>query len=239
MKRTLGVLLTIAMLIGIFPTASFATGTNAQQNETVTYSIFDAIIPFSNMVDCQRTTYTDEGKMQQLSGFDYVYSANADRQISDLVSDVVENPDDYYYRFSEEVDGGITLTMYKYGDSTYSYELSQNGYMQTYGDNCFLYVADRYGTFVSFRDKEYHMCDNHTHAENYPHEEVNSLDSSRKECILCGCGETFIIKGYKPSIADLKALPIVEGLVEIDHTHGYDETGKCPCGKYDNKTEID
>ena len=113
MKRTLGVLLTIAMLIGIFPTASFATGTNTQQNETVTYSIFDAIIPFSNMVDCQRTTYTTAGKMQQLNRFDYVYSANADLQISDLVSDVVENPDDYYYRFSEEVDGGITLTMYK------------------------------------------------------------------------------------------------------------------------------
>ena len=239
MKRILGVLLTIAMLIGIFPTALFATGTNTQQNETVTYSIFDAIIPFSNMVDCQRTTYTDVGEMQQLSGFDYVYSANEDRQISDLVSDVVENPDDYYYRFSEEVDGGITLTMYKYGDSTFSYELSQNGYMQTYGENCFLYVADGYGTFVSFRDKEYHMCDNHTHAENYSHEEVNSLGSSRKKCILCGCGETFIIKGYEPSIADLKALPIAEGLVEIDHTHGYDETGKCPCGKYDNKTEID
>lgn len=239
MKRTLGLLLTIAMLIGIFPTASFATGTNAQQNETVTYSIFDAIIPFSNMVDCQRTTYTTEGKMQQLSRFDYVYSANEDLQISDLVSDVVENPDDYYYRFSEEDDGGITLTMYKYGDSTFSYELSQNGYMQTYGDNCFLYVADRYGTFVSFRDKEYHMCGNHTHAVNYPHKEANSLDSSRKECILCGCGETFIINGYEPSIAELKVLPIVEGLVEIDHTHGYDETGKCPCGKYDNKTEID
>ena len=95
------------MLIGIFPTASFATGTNAQQNETVTYSIFDAIIPFSNMVDCQRTTYTAVGEMQQLSGFDYVYSANEDRQISDLVSDVVKNPDDYYYRFSG--DGGADI----------------------------------------------------------------------------------------------------------------------------------
>jgi len=213
---------------------------NAQADAvTVTYSIFDAIIPFKNMVDCQRTTYTTVGTMQQLNKFTYVYSGDKDKQIHNLVPDVKVNPDNYYYKFSQGSGEKIVLTMYKYNDSSYSYVLSSNGSIQTYGDNCFLYVAignaNSYGCFVSFRDKEYHMCSgdsSHNHnTSKYPHENANKLDSSRKNCILCGCGETYIIRGVNPSIDVLKNLPLVEGLVEIEHEHQYDPiTGKCPCG---------
>ena len=233
-KRILSMLLTMVMVVGLLPTAAFATEADATQEQTttVTYSIFDAIIPFENIVDCQRTTYTEIGTMQQVNGFDFPYSAIKKQQISSLVSDVETNPNNYYYRFSEG-QNGIVLTMYKYDDSSYSYILSDNGFIQSYGDNCFIYAAGNnghYGSFVSFRDKEYHRCDSHdSHTTNYPHENQNQLDYNRKDCILCGCGETFIIRGNNPTIDELKKLPMTDGLVEIEHEHIYDKiTCKCP-----------
>ena len=32
---------------------------------------------------------------------------------------------------------------------------------------------------------------------------------------------------------------MTEGLVNIDHTHRYNANGKCPCGKYEQKAEVD
>lgn len=239
MKKRLFFLLiiTVMLMISLLPTAALA-----EEEEVATYSIFDMDIPFENMVDCYRTTSTDIGYMQQLNYFDYVYSGIHEEQINTLVPDVVNNPDDYYYRFSKGSDGvSIVLTLYKYDDSNYSFVLSDDGAIQTYGEACFIYVAQNgyYGTFVSFRNKEYHMCGSHSHTVNYPHEDESSLESSRRSCILCGCGETFIIEGCNPTIDQLEALPLKEDMLQVEHEHIYGSTGKCPCGKVRFSAELD
>ena len=208
------ILLTLVMAAMLLVPAALADGS--------TYSIFDVEIPFVNMVDCYRTTYTSVGTMQQVNYFAYPYSGIHGRQINSLVPDVKTNPDNYYYKFSEN-GSDIILTMYKYDDPSYSYVLSDDGFVQTYGDNCFIYAADNgyYGTFVSFRDKAYHLCSSHsTHSVNFSHENESQLDYSRKACILCGCGETFIIRGNNPSIETLKNLPVGSGglIVPVEFT---------------------
>ena len=238
MKKLISFLLAAVMLISLLPTAALA-----EEEEVATYSIFDMNIPFENMVDCYRTTSTTIGYMQQLNYFDYVYSGIHGKQIDTLVPDVVNNPDDYYYRFSKGSDGvSIVLTLYKYSDANYSFVLSDDGAIQTYGEACFIYVAGDgyYGTFVSFRDKEYHMCSSHSsHTVNYPHDDESSLDSTRRSCILCGCGETFIIEGCNPTIAQLEAIPLTDGMLQVDHEHRYGSSGKCPCGKIRFAAELD
>ena len=238
MKKLISFLLAAIMLISLLPTVALA-----EEEEAATYSIFDMDIPFENMVDCYRTTSTTIGYMQQLNYFDYVYSGIHGKQIDTLVPDVVNNPDDYYYRFSKGSDGvSIVLTLYKYSDANYSFVLSDDGAIQTYGEACFIYVADDgyYGTFVSFRDKEYHMCSSHSsHTVNYPHDDESSLDSTRRSCILCGCGETFIIEGCNPTIAQLETIPLTDGMLQVDHEHRYGSSGKCPCGKIRFAAEVD
>lgn len=237
-KRLCFFLIAAILLTSILPTTVVA-----QEEEVATYSIFDMDIPFENMVDCYRTTSTTIGYMQQLNYFDYVYSGIHGKQINALVPDVVNNPDNYYYRFSKGSDGvSIVLTLYKYGDSNYSFVLSDDGAIQTYGEACFIYVAKNgyYGTFVSFRDKEYHMCSSHSsHTVNYPREDESSLESSRRSCILCGCGETFIIEGRNPTIAQLEALPLTEGMLQVEHEHHYGSSDKCACGKVRYSAEVD
>jgi len=71
--KLLSVILALVILVTVV--TCFAVNA-AADTVTVTYSIFDATIPFKNIVDCQRTTYTTVGEMQQLNGFDYVYSAD-------------------------------------------------------------------------------------------------------------------------------------------------------------------
>ena len=240
-KNILALLMALVMLTGLMPVSATA----ANEEPLVTYSIFDVVIPFKNMVDCYRTTYTTVGSMQQVNNFNYVYSGKKGQQIKYLVPDVIAHPDDYYYRFSKSRDGTkIVQTLYKHSDPTFSFLMADDGFIQTYGDNCFIYASGSdgyYGTFVSFREKNYHRCYNQTgcHSRNYPHESESSLDSSRRSCILCGCGETFIIRGYNPDMTELENLPLTEGLVNIDHTHRYNANGKCPCGKYEQKAEVD
>ena len=238
MKKLISFLLAAVMLISLLPTAALA-----EEEEAATYSIFDMDIPFENMVDCYRTTSTTIGYMQQLNYFDYVYSGIHGKQIDALVPDVVNNPDDYYYRFSKGSDGvSIVLTLYKYGNANYSFVLSNDGAIQTYGEACFIYVADDgyYGTFVSFRDKEYHMCSSRSsHTVNYPRDDESSLESTRRSCILCGCGETFIIEGRNPTIAQLEALPLTDGMLQVEHEHRYGSSGKCACGKVRYSAEVD
>jgi len=175
-KRFWGLVLTLAMVLSLMPTIAWA---EASQSTIGTYSIFDVIIPFENAVDCQRTTEETIGKLQQVNQFNYVCAAsNNGSRINELVSEVTSNPRNYYYRFSrsENYEGTIALTLYKYNDSTYSYLVSDNGYIQSYGENCFIYDSDGYGTFVSFRDKEYHMCDSHAkHEVNYSYENSSDL----------------------------------------------------------------
>jgi hypothetical protein len=74
---------------------------------------------------------------------------------------------------------------------------------------------------------------------NYPRDDEASLDSSRRSCILCGCGETFIIEGRNPTIAQLEALPLTDGMLQVDHEHRYGSSGKCPCGKIRFAAELD
>lgn len=237
-KRICFLLIAAILLISVLPTTVFA-----QEEEPATYSIFDMDIPFENMVDCYRTTSTTIGDLQQLNYFDYVYSGIRGKQIDTLVPDVVNNPDNYYYRFSKGSDGvSIVLTLYKHSDANYSFVLSDDGAIQTYGEACFIYVADDgyYGTFVSFRDKEYHMCGSYSsHTVNYPRDDESSLESTRRSCILCGCGETFIIEGCNPTIAQLEALPLTEGMLQVEHEHRYGSSGKCVCGKARYSAEVD
>lgn len=243
-KRIIAALLALVMLLGLTPVLGAEPASAVDEDEPyVTYSIFDVVIPFINMVDCYRTTYTTVGAMQQVNNFKDVYSARDRNRISNVVPDVNNNPDDYYYRFSKSSSGNkICQTLYKHSDPTFSYLMADDGYIQTYGDNCFIFASGNngyYGTFVSFREKDYHKCSSNCHRQNYPHDDPSSLDSDRKPCILCGCGDTFVIKGYMPDMEELENLPMTEGLVQIDHNHRYSRIGKCPCGNFEQIAELD
>ena len=138
-KRFLGLVLKLAMVLSLMPMIAWA---EASQSTIGTYSIFDVIIPFENAVDCQRTTEKTIGKLQQVNQFNYVCAASDNGiRINKLDLEVTSNPQNYYYRFSrsENYEGTIALTLYKYDDSTYSYLVSDNGYIQSYGENCFIY----------------------------------------------------------------------------------------------------
>jgi hypothetical protein len=125
----------LVMLTGLLPVSA----TVADEEPLVTYSIFDVVIPFKNMVDCYRTTYTNVGRMQQVNNFKFAYSGKKGQQINYLVPDVSAHPDDYYYRFSKSQDGTkIVQTLYKHSDPTFSFLMADDGFIQTYGDNCFI-----------------------------------------------------------------------------------------------------
>jgi len=239
-KQILRWLIAIAFVLCLLPVTVMAEETeqNGQTAPAVTYNFFDVKIPFENVVDCYRTVNYQIGELQQVNYFDYTYSAIKKRQIHKLVEDVVDNPDDYYYQFFEN-GSAIGLSLYNYDESDFEFVLSDDGFIQSYGDNCFIYAAGLdgyYGTFVSFRDKEYHLCDDHEHITNYS--SSHNLDPEREPCILCGCGETFIIR-EAPTMDELKKLPMTEELVQIDHEHSFDEsTGKCPCGKYEKTPTV-
>ena len=89
--KLLSVILALVILVTVV--TCFAVNA-AADTVTVTYSIFDATIPFKNIVDCQRTTYTTVGEMQQLNGFDYVYSA--DRRVLGTFNDVLHCGNDLF-----------------------------------------------------------------------------------------------------------------------------------------------
>lgn len=225
MKKLITLILAVALIVCMIPATALATegGTGIGG---LTYSIFDAKIPFKNIVDCQRTTYDTEDMLQQVYKFTYAYSSIKNKKINELVSDVVSNPSDYYYMFIEEgtgTTGTIGLNLYKYSDSLYEYPISTGGKIQSYGDHCFIYTAqgsNNYGSFVSFRAKDYHMCGTaDCHKTNFEWTGDPS-DSPISDCILCGCGEAFVIQGSNPSNETLKALGKDEDdqLVQFENT---------------------
>lgn len=203
MKRLLSIILSVALIICMVPATAMADSSVGG----LTYSIFDAKIPFKNIVDCQRTTSTTVGALQQVDEFSYVYGSIGDEQINELVADVEANPGNYYYKFIDEAaTDTIGLNLYKYNDSSYEYAVSTDGEIQSYGDHCFIYVADGWGSFVSFRDKAYHICRTaDCHKTNFEWT-GDPLDPYRSDCILCGCGEAFVIQGSYPDNDTLKAL---------------------------------
>jgi len=226
MKKLITLILAVALIVCMIPATALATegGTGIGG---LTYSIFDAKIPFKNIVDCQRTTSTTVGALQQVNDFTYAYSSIENKKINELVPDVVSNPSDYYYMFIEEgtgTTGTIGLKLYKYSDSSYEYLISTGGKIQSYGDHCFIYTAQgsskTYGSFVSFRDKAYHICETaDCHKTNFEWT-GDTLDTYRRDCILCGCGEAFVIQGSNPSNETLKALSKDEDdqLVQFENT---------------------
>lgn len=179
-----------------------------------TYSIFDAKIPFVNVVDCQRSVKTESGvKTQYVHGFDYVCSdmrrVDGSNRVDKLVPDVVQNPENYYYKFTKGENGEIGLALHGNGGSTEI--LAEDGSI-TYGDNCFLYVSKKgaYGTFVSFKEvnieeKAYHLCGESG---------CGSHSYGNAGCTSCGCGDRFVVQ--ESGTYDLENLPFVDGLVELE-----------------------
>lgn len=187
----------------------------------VKYSIFNAIIPFENIVDCQRDTGRTVGQTQRVWKITYPKVATSDSNgvpISSKYPDVVDNPDDYYYKFVKN-GNTIALFLYKRGNPT-GHQVAGQGTILNFGNGCFLYEAyGHYGYFVSFRNKDYHMCGsslcNH----------IRDLGGATI-CPNCGCGDSYVIQSVNPTNTTLENLTMTDGLIEIEHTH----TADCTCG---------
>jgi len=171
-------------------------------------SIFNIAIPLENVFDCQRTPayVSNVGDRQICYSFKYPYSAEDNTQIQNVVTDIVNNPSDYYYKFTKGNDGKIIQKLHKYSDSSYEYLMADDGTVQAYGERCFLLNTDgsHYGTFVSFKDKEYHRygtnnCSSFTITDNDP--EITDL---YEKYIDHGCGETFIVAALNVDADDME-----------------------------------
>lgn len=211
-SKFMAMVLAAVMLLTLVPAMAMADG--------ATYSVFDVNIPFGNVYDCMRGG--SSGTEQNTYRFLSVCIDNPANRMEYAVPDAIEHPDNYYYKFVK--DGTKTdLVLYKRDDASYSLEVGNCGTITSYGDGCLLYVSgEGYGSFVSFRDKEYHMCGKAC---------TNRHEAMVNNCVPCGCGETYTILKKSPTFEELEALPMIGELVEIPHKHVFDaETGKCTCG---------
>lgn len=176
-------------------------------------SIFDVAIPFTNVFDCQRSpgtvTASDVGKRQYCYSFAFPYAAIADNDSNEQVDDIIKNANGgtevtdysgYYYKFTKNNDGTITQTLY--GPNNWSHKMATDGKVAAYGERCFLLYTDgtHYGTFVSFKDKNYHFFNSCATADSDNDPELSDIYESY---IDHGCGESFIIGAFNPSADDM------------------------------------
>lgn len=176
-------------------------------------SIFDVAIPFTNVFDCQRSpgtvTESDVGKRQYCYSFAFPYAAIVDNDSNEQVDDIIKNANGgtevtdysgYYYKFTKNNDGTITQTLY--GPNNWSHTMATDGKVAAYGERCFLLYTDEthYGTFVSFKDKNYHFFNSCATADSDNDPELSDIYESY---IDHGCGESFIIGAFNPSADDM------------------------------------
>ena len=80
--------------------------------------------------------------------------------------------------------------------------MATDGKVAAYGERCFLLYTDgtHYGTFVSFKDKNYHFFNSCATADSDNDPELSDIYESY---IDHGCGESFIIGAFNPSADDM------------------------------------
>lgn len=195
-KRIFSVILALCMVLGLLPATAWAEGSAPATPPT--YNIFNIKVPFNKVFDCQKRR---GGATAVVYKFDYVYAKDETTyfrytRIDEIreFADAIANPGNYHYEFSQGANG-IILTLYK-NDGSFSRVLFDNGEIEAYGADSFVYVANNhYGCFVSLNSRDYH---------NY----VSSSCESAFGSITCddpnisdyyekyvkhGCGEAFTV----------------------------------------------
>lgn len=155
-KRIFSVILALCMVLGLLPATAWA-----ESPTPPTYNIFDIKVDFDKVFDCQRSR---GGATAVVYEFDYVYAKDESTafgytRINEIheFADAITHPESYHYEFSQGANG-IILTLYK-NDGSFSRVLFDNGEIEAYGTDCFVYVANSFGTFVSLNSKDYHNYD--------------------------------------------------------------------------------